>query len=214
MTLDHLPSDDTTEGSPSDARHEESAPYDAENGVTRRPLLALDLDGTVRRSKSGGFIDGPDDVELFPDVEEMLWRWRNDGYVVAGVTNQGGVAYGYKTVDQVADEITATEELFEVSPFDVISACCFHPDGTEPPFNTASLYRKPHYGMLATIEADFAMRGIVIDWNTSLVVGDRPEDRAMAEAAGLDFQWAWEFFGREVPDEAIENEDINTEELT
>jgi len=35
----------------------------------------------------------------------------------------------------------------------------------------------------------------------TLMVGDRVEDKAAAEAAGCDFIWAWEFFGRDKPSE-------------
>jgi hypothetical protein len=36
------------------------------------PVLYLDLDGTVRKGKDelGRFVNGPDDVELFPEVPD------------------------------------------------------------------------------------------------------------------------------------------------
>lgn len=35
-----------------------------------RPALCLDLDGTIRYSKNGDFINGPEDVALFEGVEK------------------------------------------------------------------------------------------------------------------------------------------------
>ena len=164
------------------------------------PALCLDFDGTIRRSKSGqAFIASPEDIELFPDVERVLWSYRRAEWLICGVTNQGGVAYGYRTPEQVEEENHYTTSLFAENPFHSIIACLSHPDGSIHPYNHRSLWRKPDYGMLAHLEWQALERGVVIDWDQSVVVGDRTEDQEMALRARVEFRWAWDFFGRERP---------------
>lgn len=164
-----------------------------------KPALCLDLDGTVRYSKSGEFIKTPDDIVLFDGVEEKLWEYRNKNYLILGISNQGSVAYGIKTFHQVNDEIEQMNTLFERNPFHLIKFCLNHEKGKVFPYNLRSLYRKPDIGMLAQCEFEAFGAGIVIDWNNSLFVGDRPEDEECAKRAGIVFQWAWQFFERPEP---------------
>lgn len=89
------------------------------------PALCVDLDGTVRRYKSGEFISGPSDLELFPDAEAKLWEYRDDGFLIIGVSNQGGVAHGHKTELCQQAEIDATCRAFQRNPFHLIK-CCYH----------------------------------------------------------------------------------------
>lgn len=113
------------------------------------PALCLDLDGTIRHSASGEFINGPEDVRLFPDVEAKLWEYRDRGYVIFGISNQGGVAHGFKTARQNDLEVEATFAAFKRNPFHMIK-CCYHDaKGEVAPYNHRSLLRKPDYGMLA-----------------------------------------------------------------
>lgn len=170
-------------------------------GFKRRKLLVLDLDGTVRRSKSGKeFIQGPDDIEIIPGTEEVLWQYAADDWLICGVTNQGGVAYGIRSMEQIQDELRAMAKLWDKGdPFQGrIQFCPFHPKGKETPFKMDSLCRKPHYGMLVLTEAMLYQRGILADWPNSMMVGDRMEDFQCAMAAGIDFKWAEEFFLRGV----------------
>ena len=165
------------------------------NGSNISPALCLDLDGTVRYSKRGEFIKGADDVALFPGVEKRIWEYRNNGFLVVGISNQGGVAFGYKTMEEVQQENMRMVELFKENPFHQLLSCGNHPDGNVHPWNCVSLLRKPNYGMLAIFEYQaFEVGGVSVDWSKSLMVGDREEDQQLAENAGISFQWAWEFF--------------------
>lgn len=160
----------------------------AGNGYAIKKALCLDLDGTVRRSKSGQeFIQGPDDIELIPGVEKLISMYDNMGYMVFGITNQGGVAWGFKTIEQVSEEIKATIDLFKTNPFAIIHACPFDPRGKVEPYNMRSLNRKPDVGSLAICEFQCAQHGVIIDWDNSLFVGDRPEDEECAKRAGILF---------------------------
>lgn len=161
-----------------------------------RPALCLDLDGTVRYSKNGEFINKPEDIALFDDAEEKIWKYREQGYLIFGITNQGGVAYGYKVPSDVDAEIEKTCNLFKKNPFHIIKSCLHHPKGTHEPFNHRSLLRKPYIGMLVVCEIEAWDAGYIVDWDNSLFVGDREEDEQCAKNAGVAFQWAHVFFSR------------------
>lgn len=163
--------------------------------ATTVPALCLDLDGTVRYSKSHDFIQGMDDIALYPDVEAKIWEYRNNDYLILGISNQGGVAFAHKTWKGAIDELDATLALFKENPFHLVKMCFHHADGTVFPYNKRSLLRKPDIGMLALMESEAFGAGYVIDWDNSLFVGDRPEDEECAKNAGIPFRWAKEFFG-------------------
>jgi D-glycero-D-manno-heptose 1,7-bisphosphate phosphatase len=76
------------------------------------PLLCLDLDGTVRQGKDdalGRFVNGPDNVVVFPEAVEMMRRWKDAGGRIVGVSNQGGIALGIVTYQSVVLAIMETQ---------------------------------------------------------------------------------------------------------
>lgn len=162
-----------------------------------QPALCLDFDGTIRYSKRGRVINRPEDVALFEGVEQKIWSFKEDGFLVFGITNQGGVAYGFKTETSLQAELAQTIALFERDPFDHIAYSLLHPKGRIKPYNHRSLLRKPETGMLAICEAAMFQKGIVVDWEQSIFVGDRPEDEECARRAGITFIHADTFFERD-----------------
>lgn len=151
--------------------------------------LCLDIDGTVRRSKSGTtFIKDAYDIELIPGVEKIIMRYVEMDYLVLGVTNQAGVAHGFKLAVEIEQEMEATLELFKFSPFHLIRACLHDAKGKVEPYNHRSLCRKPDIGALAMMEEECFHMGYIIDWDNSLFVGDRPEDEECAKRAGIPFR--------------------------
>lgn len=161
------------------------------------PALFMDLDGTIRYSKTGEFIQNVNDIALFADVEDKLWEYRDKGWLLCGISNQGGIAHGYKTMDDVAREMAATMRLFKrTGLFHAMTCCGNEENGTVEPYCHRSLMRKPYIGMLVQTEHDMRQRGIIIDWPKSMMVGDREEDQQCAANAGIAFQWAHDFFGR------------------
>lgn len=164
-----------------------------------QPALFIDLDGTVRRSKSGnGFIKGADDIELIEGVVTRIKAFKRIGFLIIAISNQGGIAYGHKTIDDVKAEMHETLRLFEFHglrlPFDIIQTCPFMEGGTIEPYNTRSLFRKPDIGMLAAAEEEtFKRLRTMINYNLSIFVGDREEDRICAMKAGLKYVHAFHF---------------------
>jgi D-glycero-D-manno-heptose 1,7-bisphosphate phosphatase len=161
-----------------------------------RPALCLDFDGTIRYSLNGRFINKPEDIALFPGVEKMIWEYRDKGYLIFGITNQAGVAFGYRTAESVKADIQRTVDLFEKDPFDTIQYSFLHPKGTIEPYKYRTLLRKPDIGMLVLCEKEMFEKGIIVDWDNSIFVGDRPEDEECAQKAGIQFIHADTFFNR------------------
>lgn len=153
------------------------------------PALCLDLDGTVRRSKTGeSFIKNFSDIELMPGIEKLIWIYRKMGFAIIGISNQGGVAHGYKLPVEIEYELEVTFKLFENNPFHIVKLCYHMADGKIEPYCHRSLLRKPNIGMLAIAENDAYNNGIIIDWDKSLFVGDRPEDEQCAKNAGIKYE--------------------------
>lgn len=172
--------------------------------MEKKRILCLDLDGTVRRSKSGKtFIEGPDDVEIIPGMKELLWKYKNEDWVLVGISNQGGVSHGFKNVHTVRAENRRMVDLLrnkdEETSVSMITYCPYDPKGKTPEYDWRSLRRKPMYGMLVETEVRLIEQLRVFpDWDNSLFVGDRAEDASCAEAAGIPFMWADEFLKQPV----------------
>lgn len=156
------------------------------------PMLYLDLDGTVREGKDdalGKFVNGPDDVRVFPEAIEKIRQWKAEGGRVVGVSNQGGIALGLVEMVQVAEAMLETQRQCD-GMFDLIAFCMHHPNAKNPEF-ARCWCRKPAPGMLIESALDLArLHNEFYPPYMSLMVGDREEDRLCAERAAIDFQWA------------------------
>jgi D-glycero-D-manno-heptose 1,7-bisphosphate phosphatase len=161
------------------------------------PVLYLDLDGTVRKGKDelGRFVNGPQDVEVFPEAVKMMRRWKDGGGRIIGVSNQGGVALGIVSHANVA---AAMRETYVQAGrmFDKIAYCVHHPDAGEPEM-ARCWCRKPSPGLVIESALEVARQyGEYYPPYMGLMVGDRPEDQECARLAGLDFQWAADWRAR------------------
>lgn len=160
------------------------------------PVLYLDIDGTVRQGKDdalGRFVNTVEDVHVFPEAIEMMRRWKLAGGRIVGISNQGGIALGIVTFEQVADTMLETHRQ-AMSMFDRITFCQHHPNATS--LEMARCWcRKPSPGLI--IEAAHSLATYYpTEWYPpymALVVGDRPEDEQCAHLAGIDFQTAAEW---------------------
>lgn len=163
--------------------------------IPQVPLLCLDLDGTVRQGKDdelGKFVNGPEDVRVFPEAVEMMRRWKNGKGRIIAVSNQGGVALGLVSADDVYDAMNETYIQCD-GLFDMICVCTHHPDAPRPE-NARCWCRKPRPGLIIDAVSQMAqIFGERYPPYMALMVGDRPEDEQCAEMAGIDFLWAKEW---------------------
>jgi histidinol-phosphate phosphatase family protein len=156
-------------------------------------LLFLDRDGTLNRSLGRRPPNRPEEIDLLPGVATRLHRYAASGWRIVIVTNQGGIAFGYQTEAQAHATHQALLDALPVR-VDASYLCPHHPEGTNRRYAIACPNRKPAPGAIQDALVRFQAQP-----QDCLFVGDQESDRLAAKAAGVPFQWAWEFFGREPP---------------
>lgn len=170
-----------------------------------RGVLFLDIDGTVRKGKDelGKFVNLPSDVEVFSEVPPLLAHYRELGYYIVGITNQGGIALGYVSRSNAVSALWKTD-LECGYRFDLMLFC---PDGPSDVEGRASPYRKPRAGMffesIRRLHRMMNPMGHSIDLWTSLYVGDRKEDIQFALQAGVPYMDAKEWRSKD-PEEVVQ----------
>lgn len=163
-------------------------------------LLLVDLDGTIRRSLSGAqYFQHPQDQQMIEGADIALNTY-DDDWLIVGLTNQGGVAAGHKSFQQCIEEQQYTLELFPqlqeiyFCP-DFAGRKCFrvtrHNVHNHSKTKWSGQYRKPRAGMLQLAIGRHKQMP-----QHSLYVGDRPEDEAAAQQAGVAFEWAQDWIER------------------
>lgn len=149
-------------------------------GILKKAVF-LDRDGTIN-SDEHGYINKPDDLQLYSFAAEAISRLNKMGYLVFVVTNQAGVAYGYFKIEDVekinAKLINDLEK--ENAKVDEIFYSPFHEKGVVKPFNIYHKDRKPDIGMFQKAKDKY-------DFNTreSFMIGDRSSDIGFGKNAGL-----------------------------
>jgi D-glycero-D-manno-heptose 1,7-bisphosphate phosphatase len=162
-------------------------------------IIFFDLDGTLRQTKSGKtFINEPEDQQPIKGTQEALAYYQSKGFICIGITNQGGVAAGHKSLESAIEEQRITLKLFpELSEiffcpnYDGESCWQISEDNVPLEFsaplfggNTIISCRKPAHGML--VIAAHSLANLSDCW----MIGDRSEDQQCAEAAEIKFIWA------------------------
>ena len=160
-------------------------------------ILFLDCDGTIRQPKSGStFINSPEDQEIIEGVQEAVLVYKNSGYTIIGITNQGGVASGHKSLESAIIEQQVTLGLLPSLDFIYFAPTydglvCWRIDRKDETeikqLSTEEFdsFRKPGAGML-----NLALKFYEVSPKDCLMIGDRPEDEQAATSAGMPFAWA------------------------
>jgi D-glycero-D-manno-heptose 1,7-bisphosphate phosphatase len=144
------------------------------------PALFLDRDGVIIEEKN--YISDPNEVQLLPEIPELIHAARSAGMAVIEITNQAGIGRGYhgwKQFIAVEDRITAVL-ADRGAHLDAVLACPYHGQALPPYDRPSHAWRKPNPGML--IEARHLLN---LDLRLSLLVGDKAADQEAARAAGL-----------------------------
>lgn len=154
-------------------------------------LFIFDKDGTICQHRDGPdkFINSIEDQVLMPGVADKIAVLKADGHKVAIASNQGGVAWGYMTYHQARAIVAHAARLIRA---DTWLLCPHHPDAPDEKYGIHCRCRKPLPGMLLDLSVDERMR--VDDIADIVFVGDMETDQQAAEAAGVRFEWAAEFF--------------------
>mgnify|MGYP003620918325 CR=1 FL=1 len=135
--------------------------------------LLLDRDGTVIKDKH--YLADPEGVELLPGVGEALGLLGRRGMRFFLISNQSGVGRGFFAPEAVLACNARLAELLQ--PYGVyFSDVLFCPHAPEEHCTC----RKPGTGMWDVLRTRHALAP-----ETSLMIGDKPEDMAFAARAGL-----------------------------
>ena len=137
-------------------------------------LVIFDADGTLSPQRDGAC--GEFSYTLMPNVREKCAALRADGVQLAIASNQSKM----RPNETVRYQMAWTAGAIGLGQMTMIM------------WANNPLRKKPHPFMLEHL---VMLAGVAPEH--ALFVGDRDTDRQAAEAAGVDFQWAWEFFGWE-----------------
>jgi D-glycero-D-manno-heptose 1,7-bisphosphate phosphatase len=160
-------------------------------------ILLVDLDGTCRESINGDtFINDPYNQKLIDGVQEAIARYHD--WKIIGITNQGGVIAGKKSLENCFEEQRQTLKLIPQmwmilfctdngSTMFRLSQRMLELHGMPVMVNRPNFgnFRKPNPGMI-----NFALKLFKEKPEQILMVGDRPEDQQAAANAGINFMWA------------------------
>jgi hypothetical protein len=173
-------------------------------------LLILDMDRTVRvaacdleclyrwvlQGQPTDDMPWGDPVRqvVIPEAAARILAAAEDS-VVCLATNQPDIAWGFKTEERLEEEIAWVFEQFPslqgiaAAPYPGDSRECWwwEPGGARQVLQAPRPAYKPGAGMLDLMMARWP--GL-----PSLFVGDMLGDREAARAAGIPFQWAWEWW--------------------
>lgn len=137
------------------------------------PHLFLDRDGTLIREEH--YLRDPACVVLEDGVLEGLKLFASSGYRLVVVSNQSGIGRGLITASDVAVVNTRIDELLVSSHITISSwhHCPHRPDED-------CKCRKPGTALLKAAAALHP-----IDWQNSLIVGDKPSDVQAGISVGI-----------------------------
>ncbi|MFI4859158.1 MAG: HAD-IIIA family hydrolase [Phycisphaerales bacterium JB063] len=146
-----------------------------------RPAVFLDRDNTIIHND--GDLGDPKRVVLMKGVAPAIASLRGLGFRVVVVTNQGGVARGLYTEEDVHAVHDRIAQLIERqangAAIDAFYYCPFHPNGVVEEYKREHPSRKPAPGMLLQAAQD-----LNLDLRASWMVGDQMRDVEAGRAAG------------------------------
>lgn len=160
-------------------------------------LLLVDLDGTIREPISGGdFMQHPQDQRACSGSMQALSAFAEQGYKIAAISNQAGIAANHKTLGQCFEECLHTLVLFPM-----VERIYFCPDFQGQHLWEVDRYKKAHlseFPQYSDLKGTFRkpQSGMILaaqrlfEPELTLYVGDREEDAAAAKNIDVSFMWA------------------------
>ncbi len=147
------------------------------------PVAAVFLDRDNTLIQNDGDLGDPDQVVLIKGVASAIASLRGLGYKIVVVTNQGGVArgkYSEQDVDAVHQRINDLIKATTGATIDQFYFCPYHPQGKVKKYRREHPWRKPQPGMLLQ-----AAEELNLDLNLCWLVGDQLRDVESAQAADV-----------------------------
>lgn len=137
-----------------------------------RRFVLIDRDGTLNVEKH--YLSDPDQLELIPGTGRALRQLREQGFGLAVITNQSGIARGYFDMERLGEIHTRLRELLaaEGVTLDGVYLCPHGPDDD-------CACRKPLPGMIQQAMAEHGF-----DPTQAIVIGDKEVDVELGQAVG------------------------------
>ncbi|MBS3915398.1 MAG: HAD-IIIA family hydrolase [Bacteroidetes bacterium] len=139
-------------------------------------LIFLDRDGVINY-EPGTYTWDPEKFQVLPGVMDTLKYWKNQGYGLVVITNQGGVARGLYSKNDVFAVHHYFQGLCNLQGFniDAFYYCPHHEN-----YSGRCLCRKPGHLML-----DKALHHFGALPGDCVFIGDNERDMAAAAGAGV-----------------------------
>ena len=142
--------------------------------------VLLDRDGTILEDR--GYVTAPEMIAPLPGAAEAIIKIRERGWKALLVTNQGQVAKGLIT----EDELTIIHQRLvmmlgaEGAMLDGIYYCPHHPEGTDSRYAGECSCRKPRPGMIERAASEHDL-----ELSECVMIGDTVRDIKAAKTAGV-----------------------------
>ncbi len=137
------------------------------------PAIFLDRDGTINREV--GYLSDPNDFEFLPNALEGMKKFREMGFRLVIVTNQGGIGLGYFTKEEFYHvNIKMLTEVFKAGILIDKIYFCPHSKAEKCPC------RKPDIGLILR-----AKQELNVDLENSYFIGDSPWDVEAGKNGGM-----------------------------
>jgi D-glycero-D-manno-heptose 1,7-bisphosphate phosphatase len=145
-----------------------------------RGIVFLDRDGTL--VEEVGYLRDPSNLRVLPGAAEALRLLSREGFLLAVVSNQAGLARGKFTVTEMGAVHRAFVSAFgeEGVAFDAVEYCPHHPEGAVEEYRRPCDCRKPGTGL----PEEILRRLRVPDSCPRFVVGDKMSDISMGIRLG------------------------------
>jgi D-glycero-D-manno-heptose 1,7-bisphosphate phosphatase len=142
--------------------------------------IFLDRDGVINIDQ--GYVHKKENFRWVEGAIDAIRQFNELGYLVLVVTNQGGIARGFYSEQDVLDlhDWLQNELKQQGAHIDQFYYCPHHVDGVLPEHSYVCDCRKPEPGMILTAAKEWQ-----VDLSQSAMIGDKLTDMAAAEKAGV-----------------------------
>ena len=142
--------------------------------------LFLDRDGVI--NIDSGYVYKIEDFVFIDGIFQFCKQAIERDYLIVIVTNQGGIARGFYSMDEYIKLTKWMEDEFKKRGITITKTYFspFHEDGIIPEYTGSSFDRKPNPGMILKAKDEFD-----IDLSKSILIGDKDTDIEAAKNAGV-----------------------------
>lgn len=149
-------------------------------GCEMKKAVFLDRDGII--NEDGNYVHKPENFHFVDGIFDFCRAAQEKSYLLIVVTNQSGIARGYYTENdflRLNDWMCAKFKEQGIS-INRVYYCPFHLEKGLGQYKMDSYDRKPNPGMFFKAKDEFD-----IDFQNSIVIGDRDSDMEAGRKAGV-----------------------------